>query len=813
MTTKNYGIVTSIYELNILCSKLLAEKKPIGLDCETGYDGPDKANAQFHPEEGFVVGISLTNSTEWARYIPLRHDFAENLDNYEAANLMKDILFSGLVVPHNADFERRMLSDWLRTYAALDTLVIDTRGYFPVRSDTMIEAAVLSEFPEHFINFPDAHIDKILKDNPEYEILDRKKYVTSLCADFQKHGLKPLVEITFCHKMKKFEDLFPGVSQSKKKSLRFNILDLTPDVVEYACEDALWALALHIRNYPKVKDSFIYNLEMSILQEVLHEMEDDGLLFDWIAMREDSVRAKEFLNIQNSEIMSTLSDMVGDSVSINLGSPKQVSEMLYEKLGFKTTRMTKTSQDTDAPKMSTDSKALEGLAQEHPVIRQILEWKEVKKLIGSYLDKYERDFAYDIESMRVHPSYNQSYVISGRFSVSEPGIQQLPAGNYEIPEGQVGAGKKITRYEAGDSVFEMCFRDYVVAPEGWYGVGFDLSQAELRALAGEAGEPSLIDAFSTGVDVHVRASSMLFDVPEDQVTKIQRSKGKTLNFSLLYGQGIKALAESLGVSFEEAKDLYDKYFAGYTKIGDYIQQQNKLGRTQGFVTTKFGRKMTIWEYKSDKKWIREKGDRMTVNLPIQGSATGDYPKIAMVRAKRAIKKAGLRDKIQLVMNVHDALEFYVHNSLPVHDVIELLHPEVIFPVPGWPSMVADWHIWQKWGSAKDLEKNEKGIWDLKKKEVKITKELNTSLEDLQLCLTIEPQTAFTSESFNCLSTFAKSNPGENTLVLEYKGHTILVSDSTSLNDSDSFTISRLVGNSMISWKEINKSKMKTIGTQ
>jgi len=546
---------------------------------------------------------------------------------------------------------------------------------------------------------------------------------------------------------------------------------------------------------------------MSILLEVLHDMEDDGLLFDWAAMRADSGRAKQFLTVQNSAIMSTLSDMTKESISINLGSPKQISEMLYDRLGFKTTRMTKTSQDTDDPKMSTDAKALEGLAQEQPVVRQILEWKEVNKLVGSYLDKYERDFAYDTATMRVHPSYNQSFVISGRFSVSEPGIQQLPAGNYEIPEGEPFEGKKITRYEAGGEVFEMCFRDYVVAPEGWYGVGFDLSQAELRALAGEAGEPSLIDAFQTGVDVHRRAASMLFDVPEDQVTKLQRSKGKTLNFSLLYGQGIKALGESLGVSFEEARDLYNKYFKGYSKIADYIKNQNKLGRTQGYVTTKFGRKMTIWEYTSDKKWIREKGDRMTVNLPIQGSATGDYPKIAMVRAKRAINKAGLRDKIQLVMNVHDALEFYVHDSIPLQDVIELLQPEVIFPVPGWPSMEADWHVWKKWGSAQELKKCEDGTWRVEDKESK-PKKVEILAPDSKKCLVISPKGEVASADFKKLYELANSYPGANPLVMSYKGRNFHLGD-TSLNEEDAFTISRLIGTSMVNWNYLEK--IETVG--
>lgn len=766
MTELNYGIVESLNELQHLVDKLIGEGQPIGLDCETGYDGPDKPGAQMHPEEGFVVGISFTNSLKWARYIPLRHDFHDNLDNYEVAKILWPMFQTGLIVAHNALFEERMISAWFREY--LGSLVTFCRGYFPILSDTMIECA--------------------------------------RAAQWKPQGLKPLVFEIFGHQMADFLSLFPGAPKTKEKALRFNILELTPEVVSYACEDALWCLALHYHVYDMVKDNTAYKLEMSILREVMADLHDDGVVFDWEAMREYLKKAQDFSNVQYSEIQEMLSGMLGKQVSVNLNSPQQVSKILYEDLGFSTTRMTKTSKDTNDPKMSTDTKALEGLAKEHPVVRKILEWREVRKLIGSYLEKYERDFAYDKVTGRAHPHYNQTWVISGRFSCSEPNVQQLPAGNYETPE-----GKKITRYTAGGQVFEMCFRDFLTVPEGWYALGFDYSAAELRALAGEAGETALLDAFNSGADVHKRTASLLFNIPEDQVDKLQRQKGKTLAFSLLYGQGIKALAESLGISFEEAEDLYYRFMSIYSKVADYVAEREEFGKTHKYVVSKFGRKMRIWEYDDPKSWIRDKANRMAVNCTIQSSATGDYPKIAMVRAKRAIKAAGLEDKVRLVMNVHDALEFYVHNSLNMHDVIEILEPAVVFPVPGWPKMVADWHTWVRYGSPQELKKNDNGVWSVveeKKAKPKETTKTVQLAEEVNIALHIEiPTGSIARQSWLAFVSLLDNNPGDREVVVEMPQGQLKLPQKTSLEVSDSYSITRLLGECVISYKPLREMEM------
>jgi hypothetical protein len=182
----------------------------------------------------------------------------------------------------------------------------------------------------------------------------------------------------------------------------------------------------------------------------------------------------------------------------------------------------------------------------------------------------------------------------------------------------------------------------------------------------------------------------------------------TLNFALLYGMSTKGLADRLAIPIDEAQTLMDKYFAGMSAIATYMDKQVRLGREQGYVESHFGRTLPIWEYQSDNPYIRSKGDRACVNYPIQGAATGDYMKIAMVRVIRALKAAGMADKVKLVMNVHDALEFYVHASLNPDDVIAVLKPAVVFDVDTWPTMKADWHIARRWGSPTEIDVHDDG---------------------------------------------------------------------------------------------------------
>jgi DNA polymerase-1 len=656
--TRNYGLVKDEEQLEAFVARLVHAGRPIGFDIETGYDGPDRDKVSLHPDDpdSKVVGISFTNSTDWARYVPLAHDLARNFDPLASAHAFWQLLSTGLGVPHNAKFELRHLARWFRDVlgdedSPVGEQVRASRGYYPVYSDTMIEAYIEASSPSV--------------------------------------GLKALTLLKFKYEQAELASLFPGLKKVHQKSIRFNILELTPEVIAYACEDSVWALALHELHYEQVRSRLLYRVEMQLL-EVLCGMEDFGVKYDWSAMRSAAEEGNRFNERQNAEIQAELSALLGVPVQVNLGSPKQVGDVLYGPsptgLGLPVSKKT----NTGAP--STDAVALEGLSRKFPVVKKILEWKEMRKLVTTYLEKYQKDYDYAPDGM-THPNIMQTAVVTGRFAVSDPPYQQTPKKyHFELADG---------------SEFNLNFRSLIVAPAEHYVLGFDYSQIELRMMAGEAQEPTLLAAFDSDEDVHTTTASLMLGVPREQVTKEQRAIGKTMNFALLYGMGPSSLAQRLAIPKDEARSLYDQFFSSYSAISVWVERVTKLGKQRGWAETKFGRKCTIWELQSPDAWIYSKGERLCVNAPIQGAAA-DYMKLAMVRAHKALRDAGLLDRVHLVMNIHDALEFYVHESVDPKTVIDVLAPAVVFPVSGLPKIVADWHIGLKWGELIELRRLEDG---------------------------------------------------------------------------------------------------------
>lgn len=664
MSEKNYDSVSSTEELSTLIEKLINDHKTVAYDIETGYHGPDRKRGALIPGFSIIVGISFTNSLNWARYAPISHDLSENLDSVESARLFWTLFNNTNTIAHNASFELTMLSRWFLELLSDDPIfgeaVRTANGYYPCFSDTMIESYIRAE--------------------------------TKL------HGLKAITLDNFDYQMVKILELFPDLPKNKEAMIRFNVLELEPHVVKYACEDSVWCLANHERNHPVVKDKFLFKIEMECISAVIG-MEDCGAAFDWKFLRDASELGHEFLAELDAEIQKELSSLTGDTVTINLNSPMQVQKILFEKLNMTTTRYTKSSMDKVRDgilekdgtlatlKMSTDKIALAGLSKQYPVVKKLLIWKNIKKLLTSYLDKYEKEFK--SSDGRIHAGFNQAALPAGRFSCNNPNLQQLPK-EYDL---KTDSGME----------FKLNFRNAVIAPEDWYIIGFDYATQETRILAGESQEQYLFDAFARGIDIHIATAAMLFNKAVTEVHKKskERSIGKTFNFALTYGLSIQSMSERLAITFEEAEALYNKFFESYSSVDAWMDGRKRYGKEHGYIISKFGRKIPIWEF-SDPRWkVRNKGERISVNAAIQG-AGADYVKTAMVLSRRALIKAGLQDKVKLFLNVHDALEFYAHKSVDPAVVIKLLTPTVSFPVDGWPEMRVDWHIGQRWGSVEDV---------------------------------------------------------------------------------------------------------------
>jgi DNA polymerase I-like protein with 3'-5' exonuclease and polymerase domains len=673
MVDGNYAAVTSSAKFTQFVDKLIADGKPFGFDIESGYTGEDATGTALltaHPR-WILVGFSFTNSTNWARYVPIAHDSGDNIDDVvQAARDFWRLLNSGLGVAHNASFELRGISRWflevLKDDPEVGEAVTAAKGFFPLRSDTMIEAHMAAVYPP--ANGPGG----------------------------VGIGLKGVTFAAFGHKMTEFMDLFPdedtdmgpATKKLKKKYVRFNTRNLVPKVINYACEDAVWCLAIHEKHYDELiaTQGMILKTELAVLP-VLVEMEIEGLALDWKTIHDKTSETLEFRDLMNEDIQAQLSERLGETININLASVPQLSHILYERLGLPVKERSKVTE-----KPSTSEKALRAIAKIDPVIKSILEYREVNKLHGSYLKKYDTELNY-AGTNRAHPSHNQVGTVTGRLSVDGVSYQQWPKPyHYELRSGRT---------------FDLNYRDLLISPPGYRIVGYDFSQVELRVLAGMADERAMLEAFASGVDIHVATAANMMNIPIKEVTKKQRAVGKTLNFAVVYGSGPANIAELIStpenpVTTEEAKELLSKYFAAFPGLKKWMDLTTAHGREEGFVHTKFGRKFTVWEYKSDNDYIRSKGDRMCVNAPVQGGAA-DYMKIGMVRVNRAIKRAGLQDKIRLIMTVHDALEFYVHESVSTQTVIDLVNPQVSFPVEGLPEIRADWHEGKTWGSVVEIK--------------------------------------------------------------------------------------------------------------
>lgn len=716
MSLRNYDVIRSLEELKVLIDKITGGV--FSVDCESGYHGPDREKGAIHPETNFIVGISFTNSTDWARYVPLGHDDAENLDNVEVARLFWVLLNTGFGVAHNFSFELRSLSKWFRTYLWDDPehgeAVRASYGYYPIYSDTMVEAYLAADFQRFGLK----PLTMLMFDRNGHPVnpdlyLNRSRTVAEINKIKDETERKQALSEFDGHVMTELHELFPDLPKNRRKFLRFNTLPLSTQVIEYACEDSVWCLAIHRYYHPQVADRLLYKVEKAIVQDVVPDMEDEGIQYNWPLMARTADELRLFRDRFNAEIMDELSRLTGEQVAISLASAPQISGVLYDKLGYRTNVYTAKTRDLPPGerKMSTGKIALERLAKEHPVVQKIREWKQMTRLLGTYLERYERLYNY-ADDGRAHPNHLSAFVITGRFAHTDPPYAQSPK-KYHYDLAEAKAAHAAGEEPPPGTCFRFNFRDMIVAPPDHYILGFDLSQAELRAIAGEAQETALLEAFAKGEDVHKLTASLMLDIPLDQVDEKQRGIGKTMNFALLYGLSVQGLSDRMAISIGEAQALMSKYFAGLRAIAVYMSEMKTFGRANLFVTSKFGRKLPIWEYYSDNPKIRAKGDRACVNYPIQGAATGDYMKIAMVRAKMALKKAGLTDRVKLVMNIHDALEFYVHRSVDPRIVIDALKPAVIFSVPGWPAMQADWHIARKWGSPLEVTVNDDGSLTIK----------------------------------------------------------------------------------------------------
>ncbi len=467
-----------------------------------------------------------------------------------------------------------------------------------------------------------------------------------------RHNMDYMAEVYLNYQTIHIDELI-GPRGKNQKSMR----DVPPvDVCEYASEDADITLQLYNALEPKLKESDLYPLFRDIempLVRVLAEMEMNGVLIDTNALKETSVAFTERM----LELERKIYEEAGEE--FNISSPRQVGDILFEKL-----KIVEKAKKTKTGQYVTSEEVLQQLKNKAPIVSNILAYRGLKKLLGTYVDALPK--LINPRTGHIHTSFNQTVTATGRLSSSDPNLQNIPVRGED--------GKDIRR----------CF----IPEPGCLFFSADYSQIELRVMAHLSNDQNMIEAFREGHDIHTATAAKIYKESLDSVTRDQRTKAKRANFGIIYGITMFGLAQNLDIERSEAKQLIDGYFATYPQVQAYMEQSKEMARKNGYAETFLHRRRYLPDINSHNATVRNFAERNAINAPIQGSAA-DIIKVAMVRIYSRFKRENIRSK--MILQVHDELNFSVlpeEKDLVERIVIEEMQNAYALRVPliadcGW----------------------------------------------------------------------------------------------------------------------------------
>ena len=435
-----------------------------------------------------------------------------------------------------------------------------------------------------------------------------------------RHNMDYMAEVYLNYQTIHIDELI-GPRGKNQKSMR----DVPPaDVCEYAAEDADITLQLYNALEPKLKESDLYPLFRDVempLVRVLAEMEMNGVLIDTNALKETSVAFTERM----LELERKIYEEAGEE--FNISSPRQVGDILFEKL-----KIVEKAKKTKTGQYVTSEEVLQQLKNKAPIVSNILAYRGLKKLLGTYVDALPK--LINPRTGHIHTSFNQTVTATGRLSSSDPNLQNIPVRGED--------GKDIRR----------CF----IPEPGCLFFSADYSQIELRVMAHLSNDANMIEAFREGHDIHTATAAKIYKESLDSVTRDQRTKAKRANFGIIYGITMFGLAQNLDIERSEAKQLIDGYFATYPQVHEYMEQSKEMARKNGYAETFLHRRRYLPDINSHNATVRNFAERNAINAPIQGSAA-DIIKVAMVRIYSRFKRENIRSK--MILQVHDELNFSV----------------------------------------------------------------------------------------------------------------------------------------------------------
>ncbi|MEL7123386.1 MAG: DNA polymerase I, partial [Bacteroidota bacterium] len=446
-----------------------------------------------------------------------------------------------------------------------------------------------------------------------------------------RHNMNYLSETYLKYKSISIETL---IGKKGKNQLNMGQVPVAK-VKDYAAEDADITFQLKHFLFPKLETEEVTDLYFKLeepLIKVLVDLEYEGINLDVDFLAEYSKELDHSIKALESKIYEAA------GVNFNISSPKQVGEVLFDKLEIPYRwRKTKSGQ------YSTNEEKLSELAKEHDIVGEIMKYRGLTKLKSTYVDALPKMVS--SKTGRVHTSLNQALTATGRLSSNNPNLQNIPI---RTPEGAKIREAFIPRDE-----------DHIL-------LAADYSQVELRLIAEISGDEAMLEAFTAGQDIHRATAARVFDVPYDEVTKEQRYRAKTVNFSIVYGAGATNLSQQLDIKRAEAKELIEQYQAQYQGLKRYMDDVVQDARKSGYVSTLMGRKRYLRDIDSKSSFERSNAERMAINTPIQGSAA-DLIKVAMINIHKELKEKNLKSK--MILQVHDELLFDVHK-----DELEIIKP-------------------------------------------------------------------------------------------------------------------------------------------
>ncbi|KKR78978.1 MAG: polymerase protein [Candidatus Nomurabacteria bacterium GW2011_GWA2_40_9] len=382
--------------------------------------------------------------------------------------------------------------------------------------------------------------------------------------------------------------------------------------------------------FKKLKENNLEKVYSEIerpIMPVIHKMQEHGILIDQEYFKKLSAEYHTELDKLTQKIYK----MAGTEFNIN--SPKQLGEVLFEKMGMKSNKKKGASGN-----LSTKISVLEELEEGNPIITEIIKYRELQKLLSTYIDVIPQMVG---EDGRLHAKFLQNGAATGRFSSQDPNLQNLPI--------KTELGRRI--------------RTGFIAEKGYKISAFDYSQIELRVVAMLSGDKKMTQIFKDKKDIHSGVASFVFNVPIDKVNTEMRSKAKVINFGIIYGMGVSALRKNLGGTREEAQKFYDNYFNQFSGVRDYLQNVKEFALKTSYTETLFGRKRYFPNINSKLPFLKNMAERTAINAPVQGTATADIIKLAIRYAEEDLEKAGLLLKVHLMLQIHDELVYEIEESV------------------------------------------------------------------------------------------------------------------------------------------------------